>query len=52
VQWTAGRRQPRHNAVAVVYDRLAVSLLGGRIKHAMPIEWRVATRRWLSKAGR
>jgi glycosyltransferase involved in cell wall biosynthesis len=42
---------PRRNPAAVVYDRISASRFG-RIKHAVPLEWRVSTRRWLSKVGR
>jgi hypothetical protein len=41
----------RRNAVAAIYDRLSASRVG-QLKSAVPIEWRIATRRWLSKAGR
>jgi hypothetical protein len=48
----AGPGLPRRNPAAIVYDLLSASLLGGRAKHAVPLAWRIATRRWLSRAGR
>ena len=43
-------QRPRERITAA-YDWLSASGIG-RIKHAVPLDWRVNTRRWLSKAGR
>jgi GT2 family glycosyltransferase/glycosyltransferase involved in cell wall biosynthesis len=44
--------EPEPGAIAAFYDWLSSSDWGARLKRRVPLEWRVATRRWLSKAGR
>ena len=44
-------RPSRRSPAAVVYDWLSASRFGW-VKQAIPLRWRVKTRRWLSQAGR